>query len=115
MGLTLRARHYWSERENRQFYSLDNDGSLSGYPNYVKNKNQNYNVFNIDMTYTWQFAPGSELNVTYKNLEESDGNNLYRNYSQNFERIINSPQNNSLLIKVLYYIDYLDLKKLRRN
>ncbi|HEY0055178.1 MAG TPA: DUF5916 domain-containing protein [Pedobacter sp.] len=115
MGLILRARHYWSERENRQHYSLNNDGTLSDYPLYPKNKNQNYNVFNIDMTYTWQFAPGSELNITYKNLEESNGNTLYRSYGRNFETTLNSPQNNSLSVKVLYYIDYLDIKKNRRK
>jgi hypothetical protein len=111
MGLTLRARHYWSDRENRQFYSLNNDGTLSDYSGYSKNKNQNYNVFNIDMTYTWQFAPGSELNITYKNLEESNGNTLYKDYSRNLETTLNSPQNNSLSVKVLYYIDYLDIKR----
>lgn len=111
MGLTLRARHYWSERENRQFYSLTADGTLTEYPSYTKNKDQNYNVFNIDMIYTWQFAPGSELSVTYKNAGENSGSILQKNYSRNFESTIRSKQNNSLALKILYYIDYLNLRR----
>ncbi|HXH99231.1 MAG TPA: DUF5916 domain-containing protein [Sphingobacteriaceae bacterium] len=111
MGISLRARHYWSERENRQFYSLNPDGSLSDYPLYSKNKNQNYNVFNVDMIYTWQFAPGSELSVAYKDAGENSGNILQSSYVRNFSSTINSPQNNSLSVKILYYLDYLQFKK----
>ena len=111
MGLTLRARHYWSERENRQFYSLNSDGSLSDYPSYMQNKNQNYNAFNVDMIYTWQFAPGSELSIAYKDASEYSGNQLKRNYSRNFASTLSSPQNNSLSVKMLYYVDYLDIKR----
>lgn len=111
MGITLRARHYWSERENKQFYSLNSDGSLEEYPSYTNNKNQNYNAFNIDMIYTWQFAPGSELIVSYKDASENSGNQLQGNYTRNLAATLSSPQSNSLSIKMLYYVDYLDLRK----
>ncbi|MBC8051461.1 MAG: carbohydrate binding family 9 domain-containing protein [Sphingobacteriaceae bacterium] len=111
MGISFRARHYWSERENRQYYSLNNDGTLIDFPSYTKNKNQNYNTFNIDMIYTWQFAPGSELAISYKDAAEVSGNDLRKTYDRNFASIISSPQNNTLSVKMLYYIDYLDLKK----
>lgn len=110
MGITLGVRHYWSDRRNKDFYVLGTDGYLAAYSNHPpQNVDRNYNVFNIDMVYTWQFTPGSELSVTYKNAAETNDTHYIKRYSRNFEKVFNGPQNNSLSIKVLYYIDYLNL------
>src|SRR5690606_16157870 len=57
MGLTLRTRHYVSEVENKAFYHLNSDGSLTQRNDVVDNFNRNANFFNVDMVYTWQFGP----------------------------------------------------------
>lgn len=112
MGLNLRGRHYWSDRRNKSFFILQDDGNLQ--PNAgteFLNKHVNYNVFNIDMVYSWQFAPGSELSLTYKDVAEDYETINREGYGRNFGRIIGRPQNNSLSLKILYYLDYLQLKK----
>jgi hypothetical protein len=112
MGINLRARHYWSDRRNKAFYGLNTDGSLNDYTGpALSNTDRNYNVFNIDLIYTWQFAPGSELSITYKNLSETNDSYLTKRYFRNLDYIVSGPQNNSLSIKMLYYIDYLDLRR----
>ncbi|HCN82842.1 MAG TPA: hypothetical protein DIT07_04375 [Sphingobacteriaceae bacterium] len=112
MGINLRARHYWSDRRNSAFYSLTNPGDLISYSGHdFDDKNQNYNVFNIDMSYFWQFAPGSEFIATYKNASTLDDNIIRRGYGNNFRDLMESPQNNNISIKVSYYIDYLKLRK----
>ncbi|MEJ7780708.1 MAG: DUF5916 domain-containing protein [Daejeonella sp.] len=112
MGLNLRGRHYWSDRRNKSFFMLQNDGNLQENPGTeFINKHVNYNVFNIDMVYSWQFAPGSELSVTYKDVAEDYETLNREGYGRNFGRVIGRPQNNSLSFKVLYYLDYLQLKK----
>lgn len=112
MGITFRARHYWSDRRNKSFYTLTQDGRLDPYGgNEFGGKHVNYNVFNIDMIYAWQFAPGSELSITYKDASEDLEDNYRTGYGRNFSRILGSAQNNSLSLKVLYYLDYLLLRK----
>jgi len=116
MGIQLGVRHYWSDRRNKDFYALNSDGSLSPYTGgALQNVDRNYNVFNIDLSYVWQFTPGSELNITYKNAAESNEQFLTKRYSRNFDKVISGPQNNSLSVKVLYYIDYLDLVKKKKS
>ncbi len=112
MGLDTRIRHYWSDRRNKEFYYLNVDGGLDPYNNSpIQNADQTFNIFNVDLVYTWVFAPGSELNVTYKNAAQSSQQFHRKRYFNNFDHILNAPQVNSLSIKVLYFIDYLDLKK----
>ncbi len=112
MGLNLRARHYWSDRRNKSFFFLQNDGNLQPHPGTeFINKHVNYNVFNIDMVYSWQFAPGSELSVTYKDVAEDYETLNREGYGRNLGRVIGQPQNNSISLKILYYLDYLQLKK----
>jgi hypothetical protein len=115
MGLTLVTRHYWSDRRNKDFYTLNNDGNLSPYTGpAIKNLDRNYNVFNIDLVYTWQFKPGSELSITYKDAAETNENFYSKRYNRNLDHVLSSPQNNSLSIKLLYFIDYLDLLKKKK-
>ena len=77
----------------------------------MQNVDRNYNVFNIDLVYIWQFSPGSELSITYKNAAETNERFYTERYGRNFDRVLSGPQNNSLSIKMLYFIDYLNLIK----
>ena len=113
MGITLNTRHYWSDRRNKSYYTLQNDGTLLPYQNPITLPNKNYNSFNIDLTYFWQFAPGSEFTIVYKDIIDQ-GEDLYvsrRGYTNNFGKSLGFPQNNVLSFKILYYLDYLQLRK----
>jgi Domain of unknown function (DUF5916)/Carbohydrate family 9 binding domain-like len=117
MGLTLRARHYWSTVDYVSFHVLDADGHLtpSTYDGLDVNgeslHNTNFNAFNIDMVYKWVFAPGSELSLVFKSNLVTFDNDVSKSYDDNFENTLESPQTKSLSLKLLYYIDYLSLKK----
>ena len=113
MGINLRARHYWSNRDNKQFYNLLSDGNLAETTNGMTNANRNFNSFNLDMNYVWQFAPGSELTVTWKDASLTNENSVLKGYKNNFDHIFSSPQNNSISFKILYYVDYLSLMRKR--
>jgi hypothetical protein len=112
MGLTIGIRHYWSDRRNKAFYLLKDDGSLTSYAGSVPaGLDRNYNVFNVDFMYTWQFAPGSELSLSYKDAAEINDNFYTPKYNRNLDRILSAPQNNTVSLKLLYYIDYLQLRR----
>jgi len=111
MGLSLRARHYWSKVENQHFFNLKQDGGLTPIRGINSNVDYNVNYFNIDMVYTWQFALGSFVNVVWKNAAGTFDNNVSGGYFKNAGTTLDAPQLNSLSIRVIYFLDYLSLKK----
>jgi len=111
-GITFRARHYWSKVEPKQLYDLGTDGRLTPTKHTsVVPVNQNINFFNIDAVYTLQFAPGSFINIVWKDQGAMGDENTRYTYFKNFDRIVSAPQDNNLSVKVIYYLDYLDFKK----
>ncbi len=114
MGLQLGVRHYWSDRRNKDFYNLNAAGRLDPYTGPALKKDRNYNVFNIDLVYIWQFSPGSELSITYKNAAETNEGFYTKHYTRNIDYVLSGPQNNSLSVKILYYVDYLNLAKKKK-
>jgi len=111
MSLSFRLRHYWSEAQYKGYYRLEGNGYLSEYDTYAGNHNVNFNAFNIDMVFFWQFAPGSELNLVWKNSLLKRDVTVDTDYYDNFKTSLESPQNNMISLKVLYYLDYLRIRK----
>ncbi|MEJ8803078.1 DUF5916 domain-containing protein [Pontibacter sp. H249] len=114
-GLTLNMRHYWSRAENNSFYDLQKDGSIlprtaSHDSDKARFKDINLNYFNIDLVYSWRFAPGSELRVVWKNAIQERNNTVSPLYFENLSRTIQAPQNNNFSVKLLYFIDYIAIK-----
>lgn len=109
-SLSLRVRHYWSSAAYNKFYTLDTDGRLDE-SDYTGSHDINLNVFNVDLQYVWYFAPGSELSLVWKNAVNRIDENTINNYWRNFDRTIHEPQMNSISFRLLYYLDYLALKK----
>jgi hypothetical protein len=113
-GITFRARHYWSKVRPQELFDLQADGTLLTTKHMdLEIVNQNFNIFNIDAVYTVQFAPGSFINIVWKNAIFTSDNAAKYAYFKNFNQTIEAPQNNNLSVKVLYYLDYLDFKKWR--
>ena len=117
MGLTLRVRHYWSRADYVSFHRLDEDGRLTptDYSGLDENGDPihdiDFDAFNVDLLYTWNFAPGSQLTLGWKNSIYAESNQLAQDYFQDLDRTLSAPQTNSLSLKVLYYVDVLRFRK----
>jgi hypothetical protein len=110
MNISFRLRHYWALVDYTQFYTLDAEGNLLDKD--LENRyNTTYNAFNIDLIYRWRFAPGSELNVVWKNMVLRSDNFSEYNYGRNFVNMFDQNQLNQFSIKVLYFLDYFRLMK----
>ncbi|RYY99656.1 MAG: hypothetical protein EOO11_04235 [Chitinophagaceae bacterium] len=111
--INFRARHYWSDVEVKELYDLQPNGLLKPTQHTdVTPQSQNFNLFNIDATYTLQFAPGSFLNIMWKNqIEDFMSPDYISRYGKNLNRTFDAPQLNNFSVKVIYYLDYLDFKK----
>ncbi len=115
MDLSLRMRHYWSEADYQEFYTLGDEGELLD-SDYEENENRNYNTFNVDMVYTYAFAPASEISIVWKNSIVRDEDILQHDYLTNLENTFASPQSNSVSVRLLYFIDYsMLMKRIGRN
>jgi len=87
MGITLRVRHYQSSVNVKSFFALQSNGRLQTINNYSENADQNVNFFNVDMVYTWQFAPGSFLNMVWKDAAFTSADRLESQYFKNLNGI----------------------------
>lgn len=111
-SLSVRVRHNWSRADYNNFYLLNTNGSLSNFNDYTENVDINYNAFTIDMAYKWNFAPGSELSIVWKNDINTYNEYIISSFAKNFDHTLSAPQTNSFSIRLLYYLDYLYLKEL---
>jgi hypothetical protein len=118
MGLTLRARHYWSKAKPQQFYELDAYGKLQTPTNpFTKNVDQNYNYLSVDMVFNWQFAQGSFFSIVWKDIADKFeyGGNFEPKYFKNLGNTVEGDQFNSLSVRVIYFLDYLTVKRKLRS
>lgn len=115
LSLSLWMRHYWFRGEYDKFFLLEHDGTLASYPDYPRSHDFNFNTFNIDLLFDWEFAPGSNLSVVYKNAIMNEEEQIVNNFFDNFGNTLDSPQLNSITIKFLYYLDYQSLQRRKRT
>jgi len=115
MGWSTRVRHYWSKVDYKEYFTLLENGELQKNSTFTGNVNQNVNFFNVDMVYTWEFAPGSFINIVWKNSAFDFKDNVETNYFKNFGNTIEADQNNNISLKVIYFLDYLDIKKWKKK
>jgi hypothetical protein len=111
MNFNLAVRHYWSYADYHQYYSLQNDGTLAETTAYTGNRNENFNIWNLDLSYSWWFAPGSQLSVLYRNNAGNFENEIEKDFGSNIKKVINhSNLDHILSVSIRYFIDYNSLK-----
>ncbi len=115
MYINTRIRHYWSKVEYKELYDLLENGQLQKNSADPKGADQNYNAFTVDATYTWQFAPGSFINLVWKNSAYDFNQITGKTYFKNFSNTMGVDQNNNLSFKIIYFLDYLQLKSHKKK
>jgi hypothetical protein len=120
MNIALRTRHYWSVLTYNQFFTLNENGSLS--PNSTQGLasdgtsayDLNYNAFTVDCAYRWVFKQGSELSFVWKSSIFTSVKEINPGYFQNMNDLFNAGlSSNSFSIKLLYWLDVAELRKLK--
>lgn len=111
-GAELRCRHYRSAANySNELLFLEPDGSLS--PAYLSDatNDKNFNAFNVDMIFKWEFAPGSEISLAWKNEIFHADEQVDLSFAENLQNTFKAGQTNSVSIKILYYIDVNEISK----
>ena len=111
MDFSTKIRHYWSGVKYNQFSELETNGYVSN-TDYSGSHNNNFNIWTMDMSFNWWFAAGSQVSVVWKNSMQPEEDILFiSNWSENINNTFNSNPQNSFSFKIVYYLDYLYLKK----
>jgi hypothetical protein len=106
MTLNLTTRHYWSFAKNIQFHNLLEDGTFTPNNNYSTNKDANFNLWNFDLSYSWWFAPGSQITALYRNNAQNFSNEIDKNYGSNISNVFEDNINHVFSVSLRYFIDY---------
>jgi hypothetical protein len=113
-SLELKFRQFWSSalyKEN--FFKLKDDGNRSVSEKKISDydPNTNFNLWNLDLSYDWEFSPGSKLTLLYRNNIFNEDNLSGISYYRSTKELFENPINHQFSLRVNYFIDYNLLKK----
>lgn len=108
-SLSLTFRHNWQTVDYiNEFYNLTSNGGLESTT--YDRDDQSFNSWNLDLNYTWQFAPGSQLTAFYRNSIYGDGTDSKLNFKENIDELFNEPKQHLFSLRLVYFIDYNNIK-----
>ena len=115
-ALSITFRNFWSTvNYDYDLFALENDGSLSTTNGYnvdslEESPNINFNTWNLDLRYSWQFAPGSQLTALYRNSLFNSDSASKDSYFDSLNTLFDQPIQHIFSLKLQYFIDYNNLK-----
>ena len=115
-SISLTFRHYWDTVDyDYDLFLLTNSGRLSTQPSINldtvgTNPNINFSTWNLDFSYSWQFAPGSFLTALYRNqlFNEDDFSEIA--FSSSMKGLFEQPIQHTLSVRLQFFIDYNGIK-----
>ena len=113
MNINLAVRHYFSYAEYNNYYTLMNDGGLLLNSTSNLNEDISFTTWNLDLSYSWWFAPGSQISVLYRNnsFVEKLGSTIEKEFFQNTNATLNHTVLDHIFsISIRYFIDYNSVK-----
>ncbi|MFL5741022.1 MAG: DUF5916 domain-containing protein [Flavisolibacter sp.] len=113
LNLLFRVRHYWSRVPYNNFANVDAEGYPVARP-FIAGQDENVNYFNVDAFLNWNFKLGSFVTLGYKNWL-GDNNAIsgvnFPHYFNNLGQSFTTSHGNEISLKVIYFLDYNQLKK----
>jgi hypothetical protein len=114
-ALSLSFRNFWSRATfSRDFNQLAQDGSLVP-TDYILSDDfdpdANFNVWNLDLSYRWRFAPGSEASLLYRNSIFNFDNQGDLAFQDSLNELFTQPSRHNISLRVTYFLDFNDAKR----
>ena len=103
-AIDLRFRNFWStvDYSGNVFTILNDDGTRSpvDYDISENDPNQNFNIWNLDLSFRWRFAPGSEATLLYRNQIFNSDNEATLGYGESMKNLFSQPLQNTVSLRV---------------
>lgn len=119
-ALSLSFRNFWSSASfaENTFSRLLDDGSLTHFVYTVTEANDpdvDFNIWNLDLSYQWRFAPGSEMILLYRNSIFNLNKQSDLVYLESVDKLFQQPVRHNLSLRIVYYLDYSTIKQLIKS
>ena len=110
-AIDLRFRNYWTSVDYSDgiFFKLNDDGTkdIVDYQITQENDpNRNFNIWNLDLSFRWRFAPGSEASLLYRNQIFNNDNQATLGYIESLNKLFKQAVQNTISLRVTYFLDY---------
>ncbi len=108
-SIKLNFRNFWSTAHygDKAFYKLNSNGTRTPTTRNTEenNPNTNFNIWNVDLSFNWWFAPGSEMTLLYRNQLFNQDKLSDIGYGASLENLLALSMQHQLSLRVKYYID----------
>lgn len=109
-ALSISFRNFWSRaRFSRDFKELQRDGTVAD-SNYELeddfNPDANFNIWNLDLSYRWRFAPGSEMTLLYRNSINNFDNQGMIGFDESLGNLFEQSLRHNFSIRINYFLDF---------
>lgn len=117
-SLSLAFRNYWSTATyDHELFTLLNDGGVTTTTGHTVNNigfdpNRNFNIWNLDLSYEWQFAPGSQLIALYRNQLFNSTDDSLKSFGESLSDLFDQDIVHTISLKMVYFLDYNSVKSL---
>ena len=113
-SLNLRFRQFWSSAKyDESFFLLNSKGEriVSDKSIIENDPNRNFNLWNLDLSYNWEFLPGSKLTLLYRNNIFNEDNLSGISYYSSTKELFQNPIDHQVSLRINYFLDYNILKR----
>lgn len=115
-AINLSFRNFWStvNYNDNKYFNLNMDGTLNPaeYDLSQNDPNTNFNIWNLDLSFSWRFAPGSEAILLYRNQVFQQNEKSGLDYTTSLGELFAQPVQHTLSLRVVYFVDYAQLKSI---
>lgn len=110
MSMRVDARHQWSRVVYNQFYELNDEGDLQVI-DYHQNEDLMFSAWNIDLRYSWWFAPGSQMTLLYRNSLIGLSDDVSNKYLSALGNTFGDELLHTFNLRITYFLDYNTVRK----
>jgi hypothetical protein len=117
-ALNLTFRNYWAtvDYDDTPYFLKENGRLVQSQSTFedlsLGNSNINFSTWNLDLSYTWQFAPGSFLTALYRNQIFNETEASEDTYFNSLNRLFDESISHTLSVRLVYFIDYNNIKNI---
>ena len=107
--VNLKLRNYWSRAKyDNSLFLLNVNGKRTqvDYSLLEFNPNTNFNIWNLDISFEWWFAPGSNMILLYRNQLFNNDNSVGLDYLQSLNNLFDFNAQHQLSLRINYLIDF---------
>jgi len=117
-SLNLTFRNYWTtvKYDDNPYFLQENGRLIESDDTFdqlgLGNSDVNFSTWNVDLSYSWQFAPGSFLTALYRNQLFNSNDMADEGFFDSLDTLLDQDMQHIVSIRLQYFIDYSGIKSI---